>query len=98
MSGVVEELIFGRAPVDVIVFLGAMIEDARVSAGAELPVERELEVAELVPGDEVADGSGLRQHAVDDVPAGGQCLGLVAAPGVGVGTVEERAPSRRGLV
>src|SRR6267142_1843652 len=45
---VVEELILGRAPVDVVVLLGAPVEDAAVPRLADLPLQFELEVAELV--------------------------------------------------
>ena len=46
---VVEQLVLGRAPVDVVVLLGAAIKDPRVARLADPPLELELEVAELIP-------------------------------------------------
>ena len=45
---VVEELILGCAPVNVVVLLGAAIEDPAVARLADLPIHLELEIAELV--------------------------------------------------
>jgi len=36
---VVEQLVLGRAPVDVVVLLGAAVEDAAVAGLADLPAE-----------------------------------------------------------
>src|SRR5216110_722069 len=55
MTGVVEKLILGRAPVDVVIILGAAIKNTRVAGRAEFPIERQLEVSELVSRDDVAD-------------------------------------------
>src|SRR6476469_8218246 len=81
MAGVVEELILRRRPVDVLVFLGAAVEHAGIAAGSQLPVERELEVAELVAADEVAGTGGLGEHAVGHAPGGRDGVALIAAPG-----------------
>src|SRR5438445_6489395 len=93
MSGVVEQLVLGRAPIDVIVFFGAAIKNSGVTARAQFPVESKLEVSKLISGDDVLDGAGLGQHAIDDAPAGRQCLPLVSAPGRGGSSIEERSPA-----
>src|SRR5947207_3756490 len=98
MAGVVEQLVLRRAPVDVVVLLGAAIENAGIATRTQLPVQRELKVSELVLGDDVLDGTGFRQYTVDDMPARRHCRTLVSAPGSGTGSVEERAPPRRALV
>ena len=67
MSGVVEQLVLGRAPIDVIVFFGAAIKNSGVTARAQFPVESKLEVSKLISGDDVLDGAGLGQHAIDDL-------------------------------
>src|SRR5213593_5098964 len=97
MSGVVEQLVLGRAPVNVIVFFGAAIEYAGVAARTQLPVEGELEVSELIFGHDVVDGAGLGQHAIDDAPPGRQCLLLVSAPGRRARAIEERATAGSAL-
>src|ERR1700674_143732 len=93
MTRVVEKLILGGAPVDVIVFFGATIEDARVATRAQLPVEGQLEVSELVLRQEVTHRPCLGQRTIDDLPAGGQCRLLIASPGRSAGSVEQRSPS-----
>src|SRR5579864_5305137 len=93
---VVEELILGRAPVDVVVLLGAAVEDAAVTRLADLPVHLELEVAEFVLRHDVGDRPVLGQRAVDNVPAGGHLVGLVSAPVVQGGPVKERPPGHSG--
>src|SRR5688572_9288716 len=62
-ADVVEQLIFRRRPVDVALLLGAAIEDAAVAGVADLPVHLELEVAELVPRDDVRDLPVLGERA-----------------------------------
>src|SRR5579859_5878474 len=44
--GVVEQLVLGRTPVDVVVLARAAVKDTAVAALADLPLELELEVAE----------------------------------------------------
>src|SRR5581483_6349766 len=94
---VVEQLVFGGTPVDVVVFLGAAIEDARVAGVADLPFELELEVAELVFRHEIADRPVLRQRSIADPQSWRGSGGLVPAPGVERRAVEEdaRAGGRR---
>jgi len=69
-----------------------------VVRGDELPVERELEISELLLGQQIADRPVLRQRAIDDVPTRRERRFLVAPPGVGVGAVEQRSPPSRSLV
>src|SRR5450759_5514035 len=92
MPGVVEELVLGRAPVDVIVLFCPAIENSRVATRTQLPVERQLEVSELVLRHEVADRPLLGQHAIDDLPARGHRRLLITTPGRGARPVEERTP------
>src|SRR5205814_5510248 len=97
MPGVVQQLILGSAPVDVVVLLGAAIENTGVATRTQLPVERELKVAELIFGDDVVHRSGFGEDAVDDPPTSRHRLGLVTAPCIGVCAVEERAPTSSAL-
>src|SRR6266699_1074396 len=59
---VIQELVFGCAPVDVIVLARAAIEDAAVAALADLPFELELEIPEALLRDQVIDLAVLREH------------------------------------
>src|SRR4051812_26683996 len=95
MTGIVQQLVLRRAPVDVIVFLGASVKDAGVPAWTELPIERELEVSELFLADQITDRTRLGQYSVGNAPARGKGLILVAAPRIGVGAVEQGAPRSR---
>src|SRR5882672_584353 len=94
---VVEQLILGRAPVDVIVFLGATIEDAAVARLADLPVDRQLEIAELVLRHDVGDAVVLGERAVFDDPPLGHGIILIAAPRVERLAIEQHFPRRFGL-
>src|SRR6266496_1334002 len=98
MPGVVEELVLGRAPIDVVVLLGSTVEHSRVSAGRELPVERELEVSELIARDDVVGAAFLGERAVHNVPGGGEGLLLVAAKRSGTASIEQWAPTRGALI
>ena len=91
--GIVEELVFRRAPVDVVVLFGAAIEDSAVAAFGNLPFELELEIVELVLRHEVARRFVVGDRPVGDMPARRDRLGLVAPPTVERFAVEERAPS-----
>src|SRR2546423_6437046 len=98
VTGVVEQLVLGSTPVDMVVFLGSTIEESGVPARTQLPVHRQLEVRELILGDEVFDRAGLGENTIDDPPARGHRLCLVSTPRIGVGAVEQRAPARRRLL
>src|SRR5450759_2894587 len=98
MPGVVEELVLGRAPVDVIVLFCPAIESSRVATRTQLPVERQLEVSELVLRHEVADRPLLGQDAICDLPARGHSLLLVASPRRGACPIEERTPPAGALL
>src|SRR4029077_17387295 len=93
----IQQLIFGRAPVDVIVLLSAAIKHTGVAARRELPVQRQLEVGELVFRDQVTDGCRFREHSVDDTPSRWKRRSLVSAPGSRARAVKERAPARSAL-
>ena len=58
---VVEQLVFGCAPINVVVFFGASIEDATIARLADLPLEFQFEVAELVLRHDVTDGCLLHE-------------------------------------
>src|ERR1017187_386051 len=91
---VIEQLVLRSAPVDVLVLLGGAIEDPRIAGRAELPVQREFKVPELLPSDEIAGTSRLRQHAAHDPPSRRHRVGLVAAPAIGRTAVEQEMPAR----
>src|SRR5215472_9246454 len=65
---VVEQLVFGGAPIEMIVFFSASVENATVARFANLPFEFQLEVTELVFRHDVADRRFLREGAIDDMP------------------------------
>src|SRR6476646_5658866 len=98
MAVIIQQLIFRRAPIDVVVLLRAAIEHAGVTAGRELPIQRQLEVSKLVFRDEVTDGCGLGEHAVDDTPSRWKRRGLVTTPGSGARAVKQRTPTARALL
>src|SRR6185369_4806863 len=89
---VVEELILRRAPIDVVVLLGSVIENSGVAALRELPVERELEVSVLVTRDDVVDAPVLGERAVNDAPSGGSILSFVYSPPIECATIEQWPP------
>src|SRR5690606_7771372 len=93
-----EHLHLRRVLVDPLrVFAGAE-EDAAVAAGRDHPLEGELEVLELVHGDDVATRADPGERAIHDLPALGHALLPVAAPtGRGL-AVEEQAPACRLLL
>ena len=68
VTGVVEDLHLGSA----LPHLGADIhhakDDAAVAAFGDLPLQPQIEIAELVDGDDVAAGSGSRQRSVNHGP------------------------------
>src|SRR5437867_4290286 len=92
MALVVEQLILGRAPVDVVVLFRPAIEDAGVAHGREPPIESEVEVGVFVGGDDVVRPDGFGERSVLDVPRRRNALRLVAAPPVRRGPVEGKLP------
>src|SRR5262249_3497672 len=88
---VVEELVFGGAPVDVVVYFRPTIKDAAVAGLTDFPIEAQLEVRELISGDEIPDRAALGERAIGDFPAGRDGLGLVPAPPVERRAIEQRA-------
>src|SRR5215467_437801 len=95
---VVEQLVLGSAPIDMIIFFGAAVEDAAVAGLADLPFEFKFEVAELLFRNEIAHRRLFRKRAVDDVPAHWNCVCLVATPGIHRGAVEQHLPGCLGLL
>src|SRR5687767_5651548 len=98
MPGVVEHLHLRTGEVGLIALLGHPIEDAAVSARLHLPLERQLEVAELIGGNDVAALPDACERAIHDAPSGGHIGPLVPAPSRGRGTIEQRAPLTRAPV
>src|SRR5258708_2110938 len=92
---IVEELIFRRAPLNVVVLLGTAVEDAAVARFADLPLDFQFEVPELVLRHDVLDRGGLGQRAVNDRPALRNGLRLVAPPGGQRLAVEQGLPEAR---
>src|SRR5262249_9710017 len=80
-----------RAPFEVRVF-DAAIEDSAVDRAPDLPLELELEVAEFVLGNQIADMSVLGQRATFDLPALRHRRHLVAAPRAERLSIEQRLP------
>ena len=66
---VVEQLILRRAPVDLVELVGAAIEHAAVAGVADVPLELELEIAELLLRRDVVGVAVLLQHAVRRSPS-----------------------------
>src|SRR5687768_13548891 len=97
MGGVIEQLVLGRTPVDVIVLLCAPIKHSGVSTRRNHPVERQLEITILIRGDEVADRTVFRQSPIDNPPPRRNGLRLVTAPARQRRAVEQRLPTRRAL-
>ena len=64
------------------------VEQAAVAVRRQLPLERQLEIAEFIDGDNVAGLTDPGERAVDGLPAGGQRLPPIAAP-AGVGLISE---------
>ncbi len=93
MAGVVQQLVLRRTPVDVVVAFGSAVENTGVAAGRDLPVERQLEIAELITADEVFRGKRLRERAILRVPGGWDALLLVCAPLRDRRAVEKQTPA-----
>src|SRR5438067_12796973 len=77
---VVEQLILRPAPVDVFELFAAAIEDTAVSRFADLPLELEIKIAELVFRDEILDRLIFGERPVVDAPAVRDGVALVTAP------------------
>ena len=102
---VVEQLVLRAGRVNAIVagfarevrVLDAAIENSAVAGVADAPVEFQLEIGELVLGDQIARVPIFRERPVDNLPTvrnGGE---LVPAPRVNGFAVEQRAPCHCGL-
>src|SRR5690606_10449452 len=94
---VVEHLHLRGTLVDPFVSLLGAVEDAAVTAGADLPLERELEVAVLRLRDDVAARTDTCERAVPDGPAFGELGAVIPAPAVERPAVEKQDPARPAL-
>src|SRR5437899_2416492 len=97
MARVVQHLHFGAGPVDGVVVLAGAVKDPAVAPWRDVPLERQLEVAELLARDDVARGRDARERAVHDLPSGRQRVHLEAAPTGGSLAVEQESPARGAL-
>src|SRR6185503_20654552 len=88
MLRVIEHLHLGRVPIDLVLLFTRAIKDAAVPARLDLPVDRELEVAELVVGDDVATCPDAGKSAVLHFPAVGNRRLAVVAPAGGALSIE----------
>ena len=66
-----------------------MVHDAAVALGRDFPVDEQFEAAILPIGNDVATAARSDKMAVQDFPAAGQGLHLVATPAVGVFAIKE---------
>src|ERR671915_810119 len=98
MTGVVEHLHLRPGVVRLLSFLGDPVEDAAVAAWLHLPLEQQLEVAELVGGDEIPAPANARDRAINHTPAVGNVGPFKTAPSGGGRAIEQRAPPRGALL
>ena len=87
---VVEDLVLGAGLVGGAPRLGDAVHDAAVAARGDLPVDLELEVAELLDRADVAALAVEHQDAVGHLPGVGGLVLLVPLPAVQGLAVEER--------
>src|SRR2546430_12703346 len=97
VARVVQHLHLGGRPVDGVAVLARAVEDPAVAPRRDVPLERQLEVAELLARDDVAGGRDARERAVHDLPSGRQRVHLEAAPTGGSLAVEQEPPARGAL-
>src|SRR2546425_344052 len=97
MPRVVQHLHLGSGPVDGFVVLARAVEDPAVAPRRDVPLERELEVAELLARDDVAGRRDAGERAVDDLPSGRHRVHLEATPAGSRLAVEQQPPARGAL-
>src|SRR5690606_10244064 len=75
--------------------LGGPVDHAAVPSFRDTPVVAELEISELVPGNQIAAivGGDEGEHAILGLPTGRRGVALVSAPLVEVVAVEEDLPA-----
>src|SRR5437879_1288617 len=93
MPRVVQHLHLGSGPVDGFVVLARAVEDPAVAPRRDVPLERELEVAELLARDDVAGRRDAGERAVDDLPSGRHRVHLEATPAGSRLAVEQQSPA-----
>src|SRR5262245_42149371 len=97
MTGVVEHLHLGTGLERRVAGLADAEHDPAVAARGDLPLDRQLEVGELIDRDDVAAAGHARERAVYDLPASGHGRLLEPAPAGRRPAVEEQPPSGRAL-
>ncbi len=97
MPGVVEHLHLDSRVVRLVAFLGHAVEHPAVAGRSHLPLQRQLEVAELLVRYDVTSGSYASQLPIDRLPPVGSRLLLVAAPAIGRSAIEKHSPALRTL-
>src|SRR5437773_1381624 len=97
MMCVIQHLHFGSVPVDGVTVFARAVEDAAVAGLCDFPVERQLEIAEFLVGDDVTTGAHARQRADLHLPSIGNRRLAVVPPAGGGFAVEQQAPARRAL-
>jgi len=100
MPRVVQYLHLRSAPVDRVVarVLAGAVEDPAVAVLRDVPLERQLEVLELLLRDDVGRGLDSLQRAVHHLPPRRQRIHLPPAPPCRGLPVEQQAPARGALV
>ena len=99
MRGVVEHLVLGSEHAPELALVAEAVLHAAVRAARHLPLEDELEVAEVRVADEIAGAGALRkmQHTIDELPARDRRAGLAERMPAGEpGPGEERPEAERG--
>src|SRR5437867_10425119 len=92
MPGVVEDLHLRSTPVNGVVVLARPVEDAAVAIRGDLPFERQLEVLELLGGDDVGRPADPRERAVHHLPSRWQGVHLPPPPAGSGLAVEQKPP------
>src|SRR2546429_114256 len=89
---IVEHLHFRCVPIDLVAVFARAIENAAVAAGLDFPVDRQLEVPELLVGDDVPPRSDTRESAIPHRPTVGNVLLPIIPPTRRRLSIEQRPP------
>jgi hypothetical protein len=93
MPGVVQHLHLGSAVPGAPLVLGDPEHDAAIAGLGDLRLESQLEVPELLFGDNITRRRDPRKGAIDDLPSVRHRSLAETSPGVGGVTVEQELPS-----